>query len=199
MKCCDKMNFKKQLKEIKKLFMEKPASYSTQESPVLISERGFVLFSQEEMPVKLSDEMHYQSLQKIIKNYYPEQSDSLIKKYHQDHVGYIHFLTENGNTVFLNHSLVNLNDYQKNPNLIYRSMGILYLPSKLEDLTFLQANTLLKYKDDFRRMQWINIVEVHFKDDTNEVTYQSIPLPEFETRLQNHLTQIYLKKIKKTR
>lgn len=177
------MSLKESLQNLKKELMKNNQQSKEYTVPVLIPERGFILFPELEDPVVFNEEYHRDGIKKAIQTMYPEEYPLLISKFQNDQSKYEYYLIRKGAVLFLNHSLISLNEYQIHPYLITNSNGILYIPENLESLTIYQVNWLLKYIHDFKRMNQIHIELASITNQEYQLQYHSISIEELQQRL----------------
>ena len=182
------MSLKEKLQYLKKELMKNNQQNKEYTVPVLIPERGFILFPELEDPIIFSEEYHRDGIKKAIQNMYPEEYSLLVSNFQDDQSKYEYYLIRKGAILFLNHSLISLNEYQTHPYLIKNSNGILYIPENLETLTVYQINWLLKYIHDFKRMNQVYIELSSITEKVNTLQYQNISIDT----LQQKLTEIQL-------
>ncbi len=185
------MNLKEKLQAWKQELLKKNQPQEAYTAPVLIPERGFILFQELENPVFLSEEYHRDGIKKAIKNMYPDEYSLLVSEFQDNQSKYEYFLMRKGAVLFLNHSLISQNEYQIHPYLIANSNGILYMPEDLDSLTIYQVNWLLKYINDFKRMDQIHIELTSVKPNEQTLQYQAISIEE----LQQTLSRINYEKL----
>lgn len=183
------MSLKESLQNLKKELMKNNQQSKEYTIPVLIPERGFILFPELEDPVVFNEEYHRDGIKKAIQTMYPEEYPLLISKFQNDQSKYEYYLIRKGAVLFLNHSLISLNEYQTHPYLITNSNGILYMPENLESLNIYQVNWLLKYIHDFKRMNQIHIELASITNQEYQLQYQAISIDTLQqvlTKIQFH-------------
>ena len=177
------MNLKEKLQKLKQELIKSNQHPEEYTAPVLLPERGFILFPELEDPIILNEEYHRDGIRSAIQNMYPEEYPLLVSTFQTDQSKYEYYLIRKGAVLFLNHSLISLNEYQTHPYLITNSNGILFLPDNLESLTIYQVNWLLKYIHDFKRMNHIHAELSHVREKSQSLQYHSISIEELQQRL----------------
>lgn len=178
------MNIKELLIKVKEYLTssEMEESQEFHNHPIILPERGFVILKKEPYYIRFDEEFHNESLLKIITTYYPTEFD-FPKALKKDLNVCLYYLLDQGAVIFENHGLITMQEYQKNPSSIYRSSGELYLPEHVSKLSGTQANILLKYMDDFKRMGKVDIVEATGETLKNQTT-TSLSMTELEEQLK---------------
>lgn len=170
-------------------FMEQSEGYYNKSyiAPVLIPERGFIIFDGQEKPNFFTEEYHCDNVRKEIKKVYPEEFNDIEKKCGNDINQYGYYLMSKNAVMFLNHSFVSLNEYQQSPSLIFQSKGILYIPGSISNLTASQANWLVKFLYDFERMDQLYIELAYIDQKKGKWVYEDISLNYLREQLNDHL------------
>lgn len=191
------MDMKRILKKIKSYLEENCESNMVEDisSSIKLSERGFAILKECPYFIPFDNMTHNDNMERIINMYYPTNFN-FKKEARKDLNVYLYYLLERGVVIFKNQGLVNIGDYQKNPNLIYRCSGQLYIPKDISNLTNEQINILNKSLTDFKKLAGLNIC-CGTKESIQNFSYTCMPLSEFEKEIKKLNDEILKKSYQK--
>ncbi len=120
---------------------------------VLLPERGFVAFPNEKEAIIFNEEYHLENMHTICNNF-AENSNDMVNYFHNDYYYYIKKLLDKNAVVFINRTIIHFGEYEQMPELLFASIGELYLPKVISEN---QKELLFHYLQDFKDMRSLDV------------------------------------------
>lgn len=152
---------------------------------VIADERGIAFLKNK--TVKFTKEFHGESMNQILEDEFPNTTFTKeeLEMSGDLHPKELYLLLLQGSAVFINPSLIDRDEYQKNPMAMYHGLGRLYIMDSIETLTDHQVKELLHYMDAFHCFNLLDIFVIPSNVKVKDKIYGRITLEYLEQELKN--------------